>query len=147
MPNDYTQAAEKAQGMIPLGTAFKRCPETRAHYQHEWYSPLRQNCPGGPDETVQTVQHGIARGSVRIEGRCPTCGVRSLFVGQGGYVTCGWLDCSDPCAPSKALGVDFSKPDPTDPTDLRVPSFERVTHIDFGESANPTPPGQAATHD
>lgn len=32
-------------------TPVKRCPETRAHYAHEWYDPaLRKQCPGGPDE-------------------------------------------------------------------------------------------------
>lgn len=28
---------------------------------------------------------------------------------------------------------EYSAPDPTDPTDLRVPSFERVCHFDFDD--------------
>jgi hypothetical protein len=36
--------------------SVKRCPETRAHYAHEWYNPLRHQCPGGPDETTATRQ-------------------------------------------------------------------------------------------
>lgn len=33
--------------------SVRRCPETRAHYAHEWYlSGLRVDCPGGPDEGV-----------------------------------------------------------------------------------------------
>lgn len=34
-----------------LATPTKRCPERRDHYAHEWYDPLRNQCPGGPDET------------------------------------------------------------------------------------------------
>ena len=30
----------------------RRCPETRAHYAHEWYNPLRIQCPGGPEEST-----------------------------------------------------------------------------------------------
>jgi hypothetical protein len=31
--------------------------------------------------------------------------IRSLFVGSGGYVTCGWADCPDPSAADKLLAV------------------------------------------
>ncbi len=31
-------------------TTPKRCPESRAHYAHE-YGHFRIQCPGGPDET------------------------------------------------------------------------------------------------
>ena len=34
-----------------MRTDVRRCPEKRAHYAHEWYNPLRIQCPGGPDET------------------------------------------------------------------------------------------------
>lgn len=44
----------------------------------------------------------------RVQGRCPTCGGASLFLGAGGYVTCSWRHCSDPCSASEALGVDFA---------------------------------------
>ena len=54
-----------------------------------------------------TVQHGAAKGATWVQGACPTCGSRSLFVGSGGYITCANLHCSDPCAPSKALGITF----------------------------------------
>lgn len=42
-----------------------------------------------------------------VQGRCPTCGSSSLFVGSGGYLTCGNLSCSRPESPSEALGVEF----------------------------------------
>lgn len=44
----------------------------------------------------------------RVQGMCPTCGSSSLFLGAGGYVTCSWIQCSDPCSASVALGVDFA---------------------------------------
>lgn len=37
--------------MNPSTIDVRRCPETRAHYAHEWYTPLRVQCPGGPAET------------------------------------------------------------------------------------------------
>lgn len=32
----------------------------------------------------------------QVQGRCPTCGAASLFLGEGGFVTCSWLTCSRP---------------------------------------------------
>ena len=42
-----------------------------------------------------------------VEGVCPACGGGSLFVGEGGYVTCSIIGCPEPHAPSRALGVNF----------------------------------------
>jgi hypothetical protein len=53
------------------------------------------------------VQSDPGGGFPHVEGRCPACGSGGLFVGAGGYVTCPHLGCTDPCAPSKALGVTF----------------------------------------
>lgn len=39
-----------------------------------------------------------------VQGRCPACHGESLFLGEGGYVTCSRIDCPDPDAPSRALG-------------------------------------------
>lgn len=41
--------------------SVRRCPETRAHYAHEWYNPLRQQCPGGPDETPEPPSVGYVQ--------------------------------------------------------------------------------------
>ena len=32
-----------------------------------------------------------------IEGYCPACGAASLFRGDGGHITCGVIECPDPC--------------------------------------------------
>ena len=39
----------------------------------------------------------------RVEGACPSCGKRSLFLGEGGYVTCARLECPRPDAAADAL--------------------------------------------
>ncbi|MEU0160240.1 DUF6085 family protein [Streptomyces sp. NPDC006261] len=39
-----------------------------------------------------------------VQGRCPACGAASLFLGEGGHVTCSRSDCPDPCAADDMLG-------------------------------------------
>lgn len=38
-----------------------------------------------------------------VQGRCPSCKLRSLFLAVGGHVTCASLICSDPCAADNVL--------------------------------------------
>ncbi|WP_327376224.1 DUF6085 family protein [Streptomyces sp. NBC_01216] len=38
-----------------------------------------------------------------VQGRCPACGKTSLFLGEGGYVTCARLDCLHPEAATELL--------------------------------------------
>jgi hypothetical protein len=38
-----------------------------------------------------------------VQGRCPACGGNSLFLGEGGYVTCPRIDCPEPDAASTLL--------------------------------------------
>lgn len=38
-----------------------------------------------------------------IEGYCPACGKASLFRGDGGHITCGVIECPDPCIVDKIL--------------------------------------------
>jgi hypothetical protein len=45
----------------------------------------------------------VADGFPKVQGRCPACGLSSLFLGSGGYVTCGNLPCPDPCAASRRI--------------------------------------------
>lgn len=45
--------------------------------------------PGGAEQTVQ--------------GHCPACGGRSLFLGDGGYITCANIECPVPSAASDVL--------------------------------------------
>lgn len=42
-------------------------------------------------------------GFPRVQGRCPACKRTALFLGDGGYVTCGNLQCTDPCAANDML--------------------------------------------
>lgn len=41
--------------------------------------------------------------SERLQGFCPACGSHSLFVGSGGYITCGVIGCSNPCIVDELL--------------------------------------------
>ncbi|MDX2702182.1 hypothetical protein PV350_04885 [Streptomyces sp. PA03-6a] len=54
------------------------------------------------EELWQLRERLAARSHVWVKGRCPACG-GSLFLGEGGYVTCSRLDCPDPDAPNEAL--------------------------------------------
>lgn len=41
--------------------------------------------------------------SATVAGYCPACRSRSLFVGSGGYITCGLIGCPNPTAVCDAL--------------------------------------------
>ncbi|WP_435610874.1 hypothetical protein [Streptomyces sp. C10-9-1] len=45
----------------------------------------------------------LAAGLPLVQGRCPACGSASLFLGDGGYVTCSRIDCPEPDAASTLL--------------------------------------------
>ncbi|MEU0098281.1 hypothetical protein [Streptomyces sp. NPDC006267] len=38
-----------------------------------------------------------------VQGRCPACGAASLFLGEGGHVTCSRIDCPAPSAADDLL--------------------------------------------
>jgi hypothetical protein len=40
---------------------------------------------------------------ITVQGRCPACSGSSLFLGDGGHVTCSRSDCPDPCAADDLL--------------------------------------------
>jgi hypothetical protein len=40
---------------------------------------------------------------IDVQGRCPACRGTSLFLGDGGHVTCRRLDCPGPCAADELL--------------------------------------------
>jgi hypothetical protein len=42
--------------------------------------------------------------SAEVQGYCPWCGSKSLFLGSGGYITCSVGDCTNPSAASDILG-------------------------------------------
>lgn len=39
----------------------------------------------------------------KVQGKCPSCGSESLFLADGGYVTCSIIGCDDPCAANDLL--------------------------------------------
>lgn len=41
-----------------------------------------------------------------VQGRCPACGWTSLFLADGGYITCSRLECPQPDAASTLLERD-----------------------------------------
>lgn len=38
----------------------------------------------------------LASVDVRIANRCPGCGHQTLFIGNGGWITCSWIGCKAP---------------------------------------------------
>ena len=50
------------------------------------------------------VQAGVAKGFPQVQGFCPACRRRTLFVGAGGYITCSYLPCPNPTAVADMLG-------------------------------------------
>jgi hypothetical protein len=52
-----------------------------------------------PAKDDRPFPHGFAR----VQSHCPACRHSALFLGDGGYVTCGNLNCSNPCAANELL--------------------------------------------
>lgn len=55
------------------------------------------------------VQHGYGKGLPLVRGECPSCGVRALFLGAGGYVTCAGPTCANPSAASDVLDPNWQE--------------------------------------
>lgn len=45
-----------------------------------------------------------------VKGRCVACGERSLFVGEGGWLTCSWSECTAPDATGRLLEGPLLRP-------------------------------------
>ncbi|MET8080052.1 DUF6085 family protein [Streptomyces sp. NPDC005303] len=70
----------------------------------------------GPTEPTFVEQHNRACRTVaqllaerpyqEVRGRCPACGWTSLFLGDGGHVTCSRLECPDPSAADELLHAE-----------------------------------------
>lgn len=58
----------------------------------------------------------------RVRGRCPACYGSSLFLGEGGYVTCSRLECTNPTAADSVLNQGAFSQQPDDA--LRVAALE-----------------------
>lgn len=83
-----------------------------------------------------------------VQGRCPACGSSSLFLGDGGYVTCPRIGCSEPDAASTLLASPQCTAETTHghlPVRCVMPVRHDSTHADGsgvrwsdGFSVNPT---------
>lgn len=62
------------------------------------------------------------QGFPTVQGRCPSCGKESLFLGSGGYVTCARIDCPEPDAASTLLEQTRGTIEPA-PPDLPVVKY------------------------
>ena len=63
-----------------------------------------RDTPSNAERAAETVYRPAV-----VNGRCPACGSPSLFVGSGGYVTCGYAACPDPAAVDELLQVNQKK--------------------------------------
>ncbi|MFC7909032.1 hypothetical protein [Streptomyces nigra] len=50
----------------------------------------------------------LAAGLPLVKGNCPACNSASLFLGNGGYVTCSRIDCPEPDAATTVLELSQS---------------------------------------
>lgn len=57
-----------------------------------------------PDTETQLASTApLAAGLPLVQGTCPACHSTSLFLGNGGYVTCSRIDCPEPDAATTVL--------------------------------------------
>lgn len=56
-----------------------------------------------PDAPVAVAGTSDRPSRAWVAGRCPACGRRGLFVGNGGYLSCSQSGCPDPGAPHDVL--------------------------------------------
>lgn len=69
--------------------------------------------------TPDTGSDGAAERFPKVEGRCPACGSDgTLFLANGGYVTCGWIECPDPLATIPTPTPSPPTPDSAEPMPL-----------------------------
>lgn len=70
--------------------------------RHDGHIKVGHDCEIAVAGTTQKVQAAEARVKElehpRINTRCPSCGSTTLFIANGGYLTCSLLGCKDPCA-------------------------------------------------
>lgn len=90
----------------------------------------------------------------RVQGHCPACGASTLFVGDGGHLTCSRIECPSPCAADEILAdqetahIVVLKPDTFTVRHplrerigdklMRCPVHERIAALDCA----PQPPGR-----
>ncbi len=55
------------------------------------------------------IKQGLAMGYPWVKGICPACHGNTLFVGDGGHITCSYIPCPDPGAVDKLLSMGDTK--------------------------------------
>lgn len=63
---------------------------------HSWQRIRRPQPPAVNVTGLDASPAGPARNMPIVSGRCPACGMASLFLAVGGHVTCSNLSCSNP---------------------------------------------------
>lgn len=60
-----------------------------------------------PQLVAETMLAAAAQlsGMVKVKGLCPGCESTTLFVGNGGYITCSLATCPDPTAAHRLLDI------------------------------------------
>lgn len=129
-PPTTPDALRRAQ-LRKLGRAMSAdAPETAAVRPQD----ATEGAPESPaaSEALSGAQ-AAAQPFVTVQGRCPACGWQSLFLGDGGYVTCSRVECGDPCAATDLLERDTRQAPPAPGDGLR----ERIDAALFEFLAGP----------
>ncbi|MFI1472064.1 hypothetical protein [Streptomyces wuyuanensis] len=85
--------------------AARRILDGIARQLHDDDPAVFHGTEGGKDcpDCTPVPQTAAATPMVDVQGSCPVCGKTSLFLGDGGYVTCSRLECPEPDAASTLL--------------------------------------------
>lgn len=80
----------------------------RAYAERLSNGPWKVDACGVREELLDLVparqlEQPFPQGFTHVQGRCPACRMSALFLGDGGYITCGNLQCLDPCAATDML--------------------------------------------
>ncbi|MEU8642296.1 hypothetical protein AB0C91_10300 [Streptomyces sp. NPDC048674] len=65
-----------------------------------------------------------------VAGRCPACRWESLFLGNGGHVTCARDECPNPCAADQMLHGELQIPGPAKPASGSGPTVAEAAQDD-----------------
>lgn|SRR5574338_118910 len=60
------------------------------------YCEVAKGQVGDSSRFPQGIERG-AWGFPKVAGRCPSCGLESLFLAVGGHITCAVIGCKEPC--------------------------------------------------
>ena len=77
-------------------------------------------------------QHPTGWGPL-VRGTCPACGLDSLFLGAGGWVTCANLSCPDPGA-----AIDLLRPSATWPPVMKSKDSHHDEGVEMATEDTPT---------